>query len=237
MSNLANNTVTMNEILALIDSLPEGGSASFEYTNTWTTEVPASAFRELPIITKASFTQVTTIGESAFRGCSGLKTADFPLLTTMGMHAFYAVPELETINMPLLTSLPNYAIAASSKYLGGVFPCVTSIGNYAFQMCTAITSLDFPIATSIGTRAFNANSALKRLILRNSTMVTLVNKNALIGTPMATSLKNGYIYVPAALVDTYKADTVWSDFASQFRALEDYTVDGTTTGALDETKI
>jgi hypothetical protein len=47
----------------------------------------------------------------------------------------------------------------------------------------------------------------------------------------------GYIYVPADLVDSYKAATNWSTFAAQFRALEDYTVDGTITGELDITKI
>ena len=47
----------------------------------------------------------------------------------------------------------------------------------------------------------------------------------------------GYIYVPRALVDSYKVATNWSSWATQFRALEDYTVDGTTTGELDETKI
>ena len=41
----------------------------------------------------------------------------------------------------------------------------------------------------------------------------------------------------AALVDSYKAATNWSTYADQIRALEDYTVDGTTTGALDETKV
>ena len=34
-----------------------------------------------------------------------------------------------------------------------------------------------------------------------------------------------------------QAATNWSTYAAQFRALEDYTVDGTTTGELDETKI
>jgi hypothetical protein len=50
-------------------------------------------------------------------------------------------------------------------------------------------------------------------------------------------LKDGYIYVPSPLVEGYKAATNWSAFASQFRVLEDYTVDGTTMGALDPNKI
>jgi hypothetical protein len=32
----------------------------------------------------------------------------------------------------------------------------------------------------------------------------------------------GYIYVPATLVDTYKAGTNWSTHADQIRAIEDY---------------
>jgi hypothetical protein len=47
----------------------------------------------------------------------------------------------------------------------------------------------------------------------------------------------GYIYVPRTLVNSYKTATNWSVYANQFRALEDYTVDGTITGELDESKI
>ena len=32
----------------------------------------------------------------------------------------------------------------------------------------------------------------------------------------------GYIYVPSALVDAYKADSKWNAYANQFRAIEDY---------------
>jgi hypothetical protein len=46
--------------------------------------------------------------------------------------------------------------------------------------------------------------------------------------------KDGYIYVPRANVEELKSATGWSAFGDQIRALEDYTVDGTTTGALME---
>jgi hypothetical protein len=59
----------------------------------------------------------------------------------------------------------------------------------------------------------------------------LNNTNAL---PNAS---NYYIYVPSTLVDSYKTASNWSSVASRFRALEDYTVDGTTTGELDPNKI
>ena len=107
---------------------------------------------------------------------------------------------------------------------------VNRVRSCAFAYCTALTLVDLPNITTIGLQAFYGCTALRSLILRKTTLVTLESYNAI-----ATG--QGYIYVPAALVDSYKTNGVWKTYASQFRALEDYTVDGTITGELDETKI
>ena len=100
----------------------------------------------------------------------------------------------------------------------------------------SITEISDNHITSIGGSAFRGCRGLTTLILRNTEKVcTLLNTSALSSTKIASG--TGYIYVPAALIDSYKAASNWSTFAAQFRALEDYTVDGTTTGALDEAKI
>ena len=112
---------------------------------------------------------------------------------------------------------------------------VTSIGAYAFHSCSALASVDFPVATSIGNYAFSYCSKLTALILRSETMATLRDTIVFTSTPIASG--TGYIYVPRALVDSYKAASDWSTYANQIRSIEDYTVDGTITGALDETKI
>ena len=88
--------------------------------------------------------------------------------------------------------------------------------------------------------------SLKQVIIR-SLGSNILNSNAfdkcyhLTGTVNATYNPNGdkdcYIYVPRDMVDTLKSATNWSTYSDQIRALEDYTVDGTTTGYLDETKI
>ena len=129
------------------------------------------------------------------------------------------------------------------------------IGDFAFINCNALTKVDFRAATSVGHNAFRSTtlstvdlysattiensfgycSALKTLILRGGTVCALTNTNALNGTAIANG--NGYIYVPSSLVNAYKGATNWSSKAAQFRALEDYTVDGTITGELDEAKI
>lgn len=113
---------------------------------------------------------------------------------------------------------------------------LTSIGRWSFFRCTKLVAADFPnLSGSIALEAFEGCAALTALILRNNQIVSLAATSAFRSTPIASG--TGYIYAPSALIDSYKAATNWSTHADQFRALEDYTVDGTTTGDLDETKI
>ena len=113
------------------------------------------------------------------------------------------------------------------------FPVATSIGTYAFYSCSNLTTLDFPVATSIESSAFRTCSSLKSLLLRGNKVCTLA-KNVFVSTPISSG--TGYIYVPSSLIEQYKAKTNWSTYSAQFRALEDYTVDGTITGELDPAK-
>lgn len=114
---------------------------------------------------------------------------------------------------------------------------LTSICDEGLQLCEKLTTVDLLSTTSIGGRAFYECLKLTALILRSGTICTATGANPLGRTPIAGYGGQGYIYVPRALVDTYKAATNWSTYAAQFRALEDYTVDGTTTGEFDPTKI
>ena len=97
---------------------------------------------------------------------------------------------------------------------------VTSIGLRSFAFCSALTKADFSAAKNIAASAFYDCSKLTALILRSETMCTLAHTNAFTGTPIAST--TGYIYVPAALVDSYKAATNWKSFSSKIRAIEDY---------------
>ena len=134
-----------------------------------------------------------------------------------------------------VTSIKSFAFGFCLSLTSTNFPAVTSIGAGAFAACSSLASVNFPAVTSIGQTAF-VNCSITSLILRVTTQVcTLSSTNAFINTPIASG--TGYIYVPAALVDSYKTATNWTTYANQFRALESYTVDGTTTGELDPTKV
>lgn len=121
-------------------------------------------------------------------------------------------------------------------------PAVIVLEGYAFQNCSKLTKIDLPIASYIADFAFANCSKLRQFITRRSDKITTLQS---VGVFNNTPIKSGtgYIYVPRAwLSDTdatkdYRRATNWSTYANQFRALEDYTVDGTVNGALDETKI
>lgn len=135
-----------------------------------------------------------------------------------------------------VTSIGNYAFTGCSSLTSADFPAATSIGESAFSECSNLTSADFPAVTSIENFAFEVCSNLTSITLRVTTQVcTLSNTSAFNSTPIKSG--TGYIYVPAALIDSYKTATNWTTYANQFRALESYTVDGTTTGELDPTKV
>lgn len=96
-----------------------------------------------------------------------------------------------------------------------------SITTAAFAWFVDITKADIGAnVTEIETRVFLGCSALETLILRGNTAKTLANVSALTDTPIADG--TGYIYVPAALLDTYKTETNWATVAEQFRTIEDY---------------
>lgn len=119
---------------------------------------------------------------------------------------------------------------------------LTEVGDSAFVSCNSLKLVDLPSITKIGTQAFMSCSSLDTLILRNESVPVDTQHNTakmsigaswLLGTPIANGA--GYIYVPKALATPYGNMSYVTP--SWLRALEDYTVDGTITGELDESKI
>ena len=230
-----------NLITAAFSAVTSVGLYSFSKCSSLTTadfpvatSIGNNAFNGCTKLTTADFPAVSSIMPAAFYGCTNLITADFPVLTAVGASAFRDCSKLTTADFPIATSIEQYAFYSCSSLTTLVFPVAETIGNCAFQSCNNLTTADFPVATSIGNTVFAMCGLLTSLLLRNSSVCTLRNVNSFNNTPIQNG--TGYIYVPSALVEQYQAATNWSTYASQFRALEDYTIDGTTTGDLDSTK-
>ena len=91
---------------------------------------------------------------------------------------------------------------------------------------------------TVGVGSFTGNSSLTALILYGDGQNVLPLYNTsyfntcyhILGTYNATynpdTLHDGYIYVPDALVNSYKSASNWSNFASQIKGLSEYPADG-----------
>jgi len=158
---------------------------------------------------------------------SKLGPVKFPNAESISASAFYDCTSLTSIDLP----------------------AATSIGASAFLNCTALTSIDLPAATSIGASAFYRCTNFATLILRTTETVCQIDVSALLGTKIMTEegapTGEGFIYLPARMDSAYRAvyEPIFEELGAPgmydilFRRLEDYTVDGTATGKLDESKI
>lgn len=169
-----------------------------EYTNDRITKIRTYAFYKCDLLQSFSAEYADDIETYAFSSCSALASVSLPRVSTLGAYAFSGCSALTEVTLPQVKQIPVSA----------------------FRLCTALTRVDLPSVLSIGTQAFYGCSALDTLIMRDAYDVCELNATAL----NSTALKNGtgYIYVPRQLVSLYKADTVWSAFANQIRAIEDY---------------
>lgn len=205
------------------------------------TVVPDRAFAESKIKDIVLHDNITKLGEYCFEACTNLSTITLPSnLKEIGGSAFYGDYNLECeITMPnSLTKIGSSAFNGSAIKGNIVIPDgVTgmNIGSGAF--CgTNISGVDIPSGiTYLWWMLFYNCKKLTTLILRKSDSALNYGTSLLDNTPISN--KAGYIYVPSILIDSYKTADGWSTYATQFRALEDYTIDGTTTGEFDYSKV
>lgn len=188
-------------------------NGSITELNSDVTSVTGYACYRRTSLVKVNMPNATKVLLYGFEGCTALEEVYLPEALTFGNKAFYNCKALKTVYLPKTTS------------------CAIE----CFAYCTSLERIDLPKATSFSRDCFNSCTNLHTLILRVTKEVSAAASNVLEATAIAAG--NGYVYVPASQIDTYKADSRWGVYAAQFRALEDFTVDGTVTGELDENKI
>ena len=184
---------------------------------------------------------VQTIGMYSFKNCSSLPSIEIPSgLTSIGYQCFYsgssltsitfeqgsqlqdidsmafANTSLRSISIPSgVTSIGSFAFEYCKSLTSVTIPnSATNIGNGAFTNCTSLTSIDVPDSvTSIGNQAFYRCSGLTSITVNATTPPTL-------GGSALDSTNNCPIYVPSGSVETYKAASGWSDYASRIQAIQ-----------------
>ena len=185
------------------------------------TSIGNNAFYSCNSLSTVNFPAAKGIGDYAFQNCGRLTTVDFPAATSIGSFAFTNCSNLTTVNFPAAKDIFSQAFSGCSSLTTVNFPAALTIKAVAFGSCSNLTTANFPAAKDIIGWAFSGCSSLTALILSSTNGVcTLSTTEAFSSTPIKSG--NGYIYVPAALVDSYKAATNWSKYVDQIRAIENY---------------
>lgn len=160
-------------------------------------------------------------------------------------YTFIGNFNLESVDLPNVTGCVNdrcFAYCSSLKNVN--LPKVERLYDYAFNGCNLLTVLDFPNVTSVSVLAFVECPLLKAVVLRSSrgahfrlSDVEGSTEHAFWRTPIHDG--TGYFYVPREMIQPWQTACADAELTigNQFRALEDYTVDGTVTGELDLSKI
>lgn len=154
-----------------------------------------------------------------------MTTYESETATKVAQYAFYQATNLQTVDTTA-TTIEQYAFSGCTN-LESVTTNGTSgvnIGQYAFQSCSKLELVDLKNtgANTIGANAFASVASLTHLIIRSETVSALSATSALTGTKIASG--TGAIYVPAELVDSYKAATNWSTYAVQIYPISAYPV-------------
>lgn len=189
------------------------------------------------VTTILSLPECTSVGTYSFTGCKQITQLDLPQCKTIGTGSFNNCTKIAKLYLPKCQTIGNSCLA-SILITELILPECTSIGNSSLSGLKNCTYVDLPKCKSLANYALRNSANLATLILRSETMCTLSNY-ALNSTQIWNG--TGHVYVPRALMANYQAATNWKTIHGKnnatFRALEDYTVDGTITGELDENKI
>ena len=154
--------------------------------------------------------------------CNVELSIDLPNATSIGVRAFYGCSALTSIELPNATSIGDYAFDGCSALTSIDLPSVVTIEGGSFHNLAALTVVDLGKVESFGQYAFRLCSELTTIVIRQSEKVcsmTLSYGQA----ALYTSCRNlASIYVPDALVDSYKSTTGWSSYASKIKPLSEY---------------
>ena len=202
------------------------------------TEILTEAFGHNSTIVEVYAPKVTGVGESAFLNANNFEKIEIPEATQIARTAFQGCTKLAQVSAPNMQRVYVAGFYKCRSLSEIYMPHLVYIESSVCGQCAALSYVELGPLTQtlyIYREAFNGCTSLTALVIRATQFVKLENINAFTGTPIESG--TGYIYVPSSLISNFQNATNWSTFANQFRALEDYTVDGTTTGEFDRTKI
>lgn len=177
---------------------PFGQLKNITFANEITLIHMAAFWRCKELVLNSLPESVEELRDQAFGHCKALALSSLPnSLTNIGSECFMDCPNIT------IKSIPSG---------------ITRIKNSSFRECTSITELTcLGNITEIAQNAFYDCSGLSKFILPNITDIPTLAAYSFLGSGIAKG--TGYIYVPDALVESFKVATNWSTYAEQIRPI------------------
>lgn len=165
--------------------------------------------------------------DRCFSNIPGLTRIKFPNVTTVGGKYGLEGTAITQIGYEDLENCTEFRgwLYGDKRITVAVLPSVTSNPSYSFQLAKITDAVDFTEVKSIANQSWASTTQPPIMILRGDTVVTLGTNNCLPGGITT-------IYVPQALIESYKSATNWSLHHEMFAPIEGsqyehYYADGT----------
>lgn len=225
-------------IALALTSLPSGitsiGSNAFQNSNTLAltslpsglTSIDSYAFNNCPALALTSLPSgLTSIASYCFAGCTNVTFTELPSsVTSIGTYAFQrcvriitlrANGAITTIGSNAFTGLSSAPMMIEEVYFPNA--TLTSLATNIFGSTTAANAcqhlrvIDMGYTSGLAISAFANCYALSTLVLRKTGSVCSIQSSSLNNTPMSGyGGGTGTVYVPSALISSYKTATNWS---------------------------
>ena len=176
---------------------------------------------DLSSLKGVKFDNATSMADGAIQNV-GISTLTLPKVTTVGKQCIKSCTSLTSVSLPLLETAGDEFLNSNTKLTDVSLPKITTFGSNAFSSCLSLTKITLPKVTSInGSYLCSGCTALTAFVITNEEQVCTLSSTSscFANTPIKSG--TGYIYVPDALVDSYKTATNWSTFASQIKPLSE----------------
>ena len=213
-------SITYDEVGAYATHQLVDRSISGAYENDRVTRVGTYAFANATQITAISMPNVTEVADYGFADAAKITEVNLPSVVTLGQNVFQGLTKVTDMTLPNATTIAMKTFMGMTQLTSLHLPAVVNVASYSIYNATDLKTVDLGAATTISANAFFNCPAVDALIIRTGSVCSLANTNAISGTKIGSG--TGYVYVPSALVNSYKAATNWSTYAAPFRAIEDY---------------
>lgn len=181
-------------------------------------ELPDYVFYGKPItdIVAPGITNANKIGRRSINNTqiSTITDRNFPSLTggrvTFGTDNKFIKTVKLTATIDLDDGSGPFRYASNLETLEFPHATAKGTGNYFTGNAPKLWLADLGNCSSIGGNSFNGDTSLRVLILRRTgSIATLTSVSAFASTPFRNNT-TGTVYVPSALIETYKTATNWS---------------------------